>query len=610
MKSSLQQHIRNIYTVLNINADFQVIDTEKDEIPQLLDNILVTNKYIVLSDAVTAKDLLASFIGKEIFQLDNCIYWFEGESIINNEQHNNVIEDILPKRPIEKLKVQTRLPSWLDNFIFKTLQAEYAPDHQRFEYNLDLTYEDNKKYLGTYFPRSYAETFCIFDNIFCNDVIKSKYSQQTEVNILSVGCGTGGDILGLLTAINKHFASIKKINIVAIDGNDNALTTLSQIISQAHLQFHKEIVIETKQIIFDTITSACIKTYFDFIITSKMINEIINKGEGRLDNSYYDFAKIYSPMMKVYGIMMILDVTTKVGGSDFCPILLNRQINRFVYEYSDFVSIIPIPCSKKENCQAQCFSQKEFTVSHSRYTNDKSRIAYRILVRKNWLHELHLELSDAQYQIQPEGYCGQGSIIADGFFLPNITNNVNKNIDNKDHVEPTIKQSNFTQEDVNHTDICSKIIETTKKEETTIIQQSKQLGEVYVIDTNAFIYAPNIIEKISEKYPIFISAKVVDELDHRKDVTSGNDKKKVQKALKSINMAISSGRVRTITSDARFLPADFDRRSSDNLILSVALKLKKKGYTPILVTSDNGFQIKAKTLKIKTIPYTKVKSKI
>ncbi len=33
-------------------------------------------------------------------------------------------------------------------------------------------------------------------------------------------------------------------------------------------------------------------------------------------------------------------------------------------------------------------------------------------------------------------------------------------------------------------------------------------------------------------------------------------------------------------------------------------------YTPVLVTSDNGFQAKAKTLKIKTIPYTKVKSKL
>ena len=72
-------------------------------------------------------------------------------------------------------------------------------------------------------------------------------------------------------------------------------------------------------------------------------------------------------------------------------------------------------------------------------------------------------------------------------------------------------------------------------------------------------------------------------------------------------MALSNGRIQTITSDARLLPADFNRRSPDNLILSVALKLKKIGYSPILVTSDNGFQVKAKTLEIKTISYTKIK---
>ena len=67
---------------------------------------------------------------------------------------------------INYLKTNTQLPSWLDDFIFKQLNAEYAPNFQKFDLNLDLTKEENLKYLGTYFPRSYAESFCIFDNIF------------------------------------------------------------------------------------------------------------------------------------------------------------------------------------------------------------------------------------------------------------------------------------------------------------------------------------------------------------------------------------------------------------------------------------------------------------
>ncbi len=212
---------------------------------------------------------------------------------------------------------------------------------------------------------------------------------------------------------------------------------------------------------------------------------------------------------------------------------------------------------------------------------------------------------DTRYQIQPDKYCGQGSRIEDGFFLPTTAFVENKENDQNEAVKNPLRPSASTI----NVDKDAKIQESSKEEKIIDIQP-QQLGEAYVIDTNAFIYAPNIIEKIAEEFPIFVSAKVVDELDHIKDVTSGNDKKKAQKALKSINLAISKDRVQTITSDARLLPADYDRRSSDNLILSVALKLRKNGYTPILVTSDNGFQVKAKSLKIKTIPYTKIRSKI
>ena len=610
MKNALIQYIKQIFEALKINAEYSVFDSANDILPDWLQSVELTNKFVVCCDATFDKDCLQGFIHKELFKNNNHYYWFEGEPIISKVHTDEIVVEPFIAQTKNNLKVKTRLSAWLDNYIFGSLNAEYAPDFQRFEYNLNLSPEDNLKYLGTYFPRSYAETFCIFDNIFTNDVIKSKYALKTETSILSLGCGTGGDIMGLLTIINKHFASIKRINVVAVDGNEDALNILSQIVEQANRQFHKDVTLFTRQVVFDRINAIDTNSSFDFIITSKLINEIINKGKGRMDNSYYDFAQAFLPMLKEEGFMLILDVTTKVGASEFCPILLNRQVNQFVYEHPDFVSIIPIPCANKDNCQVQCFSQKEFTVSHSRFANDKSRVAYRILVKKAFSQILQLTRQDknARYQIHPEKYCGQGNLVVDGFYLPNTTPVVNKDT-LKEETSIFVKQPETVQnvpilktEDV--------MVHEGPKEEKSNTDQSEQLGEAYVIDTNAFIYAPNIIEKIADEFPIFVSAKVVDELDHRKDVTSGNDKKKVQKALKSINMAISSGRVQTATSDARLLPADFDRRSPDNLILSVVLKVKRMGYTPVLVTSDNGFQAKAKTLKIKTIPYTKVKSKI
>lgn len=53
------------------------------------------------------------------------------------------------------------------------------------------------------------------------------------------------------------------------------------------------------------------------------------------------------------------------------------------------------------------------------------------------------------------------------------------------------------------------------------------------------------------------------------------------------------------TADLNLLPNDFNKKSPDNFILSVALKFK--GENPIMLTSDNGLQIKAKGLGVTTI---------
>lgn len=51
--------------------------------------------------------------------------------------------------------------------------------------------------------------------------------------------------------------------------------------------------------------------------------------------------------------------------------------------------------------------------------------------------------------------------------------------------------------------------------------------------------------------------------------------------------------------DVSLLPDDFDKRSPDNMILSVALKYKEEN--PIVLTSDNGLQLKSRALGIASI---------
>ena len=98
---------------------------------------------------------------------------------------------------------------------------------------------------------------------------------------------------------------------------------------------------------------------------------------------------------------------------------------------------------------------------------------------------------------------------------------------------------------------------------------------------------------------MILSAKVLDELDKLKSTLDNNGKRQVQKALKSINQNIDKRNLKMELADISLLPPDFSNRSADNLILTVALKFKQEN--PILLTSDNGLQIKAKGLKITAI---------
>lgn len=120
----------------------------------------------------------------------------------------------------------------------------------------------------------------------------------------------------------------------------------------------------------------------------------------------------------------------------------------------------------------------------------------------------------------------------------------------------------------------------------------------YIIDTNVFVNCPDIISRISSEYPVILSAKVADELDKMKIKLDDQGKQNAEKALRNLNN-ISGREVIYEFADTSLLPDDFDKRSPDNMILSVALKYKNEN--PIMLTSDNGLQLKSKIFKISTI---------
>lgn len=122
--------------------------------------------------------------------------------------------------------------------------------------------------------------------------------------------------------------------------------------------------------------------------------------------------------------------------------------------------------------------------------------------------------------------------------------------------------------------------------------------ETVIIDTNVFINFPDILSSIDSSKQIIISAKVIDELDKLKVTLDDGKRRNAELALRNINRLFNIRNIRMECADLECLPVDLSRKNPDNMILSVALKYRNQN--PILLTSDNGLQLKAKGLEINT----------
>lgn len=147
-------------------------------------------------------------------------------------------------------KSETDLPEWLDDLIFNQLGASYSPGDTRYQYTRDLPPDEVKVYLGTYFPRSYCEAFCIAVNLFTNtsyrSFLKENLSPDPEINILDIGCGSGGEIIGLLDALRRLYPSFR-INIYAFDGNQASLGYMKLIAGSYKTRFNPGIKARTSK---------------------------------------------------------------------------------------------------------------------------------------------------------------------------------------------------------------------------------------------------------------------------------------------------------------------------------------------------------------------------
>ena len=288
------------------------------------------------------------------------------------------------------------IPQWLDKIIFDQFEAIYEPRPMDVVYNPDQSFEFVKVYLGTYFPRSYAEAYGIISQLFSNNTYSKHFQEIEEINVLDFCCGTGGEIIGCIDVLLSNLPHLKRINIDAFDANPDAVRYLYHLIdainqleeTSVEININPQcIFIASEQEIQDIVNLSNLQ--YHFVMSFKAINEFIQHKTFCDANPYELIASHLFPLMSPDGVFIMTDVTTQLDNStQYYPQVLNKGLNSYLNKTSSYKSIIPTACYNHESKCQGCYMQDVFYVSHRKINNDRSKIAYRVLCRSSFADEL------------------------------------------------------------------------------------------------------------------------------------------------------------------------------------------------------------------------------
>lgn len=275
----------------------------------------------------------------------------------------------MPTENIERKNIEERnivLPKWLDDLVFIKLGAKYSRANQDMLV-IDWNKQKILNYLGTYFPRSFAESYCIYSRYF--RMHQLNYVSKDELSIFDFGCGTGGELIGLLLAIKENCSNITKVNIRALDGNVHALRILESVLNRTQEVLEIEIKHHIMPLIIDdfydlSVVKSVLDCRFDIFVTFKAICEFVTKQQFEENNPYSHIINTFRDKVNDDGIMCLADVTSYNDVSqDWLPKMLDRGV---------------ADCGMNVLMQNDGYNET-YRVSHSQHKSDISKIAWRII---------------------------------------------------------------------------------------------------------------------------------------------------------------------------------------------------------------------------------------
>lgn len=269
-------------------------------------------------------------------------------------------------KPIEKTPVCMQLPEWIDNLIYGELGAIYCRSCCDMTV-VDWNHTEIKKYLGTYFPRSYVESFCLYSDYF--KVHFEEYKSRRILSVFDFGSGTGGEIFGFLDAVERILPDVDSVKVRALDGNHCALRVLERIVEYRNTISKLVVNLKTMPVTIDDfydlgVARSVVDDTFDFFMTFKAVCEFVTKQQFEENNPYANIIQLFSDILVPDGKMLITDVSTKNGTSqEWLPTMLDigiKESGAVILDRNDGFN-------------------ETFVVKHSRFAFDQSKIAWRFV---------------------------------------------------------------------------------------------------------------------------------------------------------------------------------------------------------------------------------------
>lgn len=386
--AGVKAYVDTVHSSRHIDAPYEIFSCEKGHPDVPFD---ITKQYLVRVQIEPSAELIERFakIGVEADGDGDYLYWELGEAI--SIIHPRDIQASTDDNQLRFRKNVTRLPAWLDDYLFSERGCTYNPNHQRFSFNADLSPEEVSIYAGTYLPRSYAESFLIFDNLLTNSGYKRSLMDKDSISIVSLGAGTGGDVIGILVALDKYIPYTIPTKICAIDENKYSLDLFEDIVHR-YQRHSKRMVSFTRY----TVAMRCLgdlmgiatktpESSVDILTCSKACCEFAGRDVFDGENPYEMVLDAYSGKIKATGVMSLVDVTTPTSDGQFLPVILNTGVNSYLKKNRDMSSLLPLSCGCFETeCDIPCFFRQDFLVHHCKKKNDLSKICYRLVSKKQF----------------------------------------------------------------------------------------------------------------------------------------------------------------------------------------------------------------------------------